>query len=127
MKAIINEELISNQLYSTFLNHQNQIERNLHIRIDTADLAEKIAQKYDDNTINEFNKTFYNESLYAVRAMFHTYDLNKNSIHIGYTHYVFHEKVDDSMIIESHYIIEFQKDDLEYTFVEKHPFTITLF
>ena len=126
MKAVINDELISTQIYSILSDHHSEIKHNVHVDVDPHYVAEVIASVYNDDLLDTLNITCTEEDTY-VRETGLSFDTENNStLYITCIHCISGEIFENHIMIHSQYILQFEKDDLLYELYDERPFTVKL-
>lgn len=126
MKAVINNELISTQIYSILLEHQQQIIERIGIDIKPLELSEIISNVYDEDLLHSLNLVCASEDEYVRETCVGFKSDRGNELIITCIHYVAGEIQDDQMTIYSHYIFTFDIGDRQYKLYEEMPFTVNL-
>ena len=126
MKAVINNELISTQIYSILLEHQQRIIERIGIDIKPLELSEIISNVYDEDLLHSLNLVCASEDEYVRETCVGFKSDRGNDLIITCIHYVAGEIQDDQMMIYSHYIFTFDINDRQYKLYEEMPFTVNL-
>lgn len=126
MKAVINNELISTQIYSILLEHQQQIIDYIGIDIKPLELSEIISNAYDEDLLHSLNLICASEDEYVRETCLGFKSDRGNDLIVTCMHYIAGEIQDDQMTIHSQYIFIFDSDDEQYRCYEEMPFTVNL-
>lgn len=126
MKAVINNELISTQIYSILLEHQQQIIERIGIDIKPLELSEIISNVYDEDLLHSLNLMCASEDEYVRETCLGFKSDRGNDLVITCIHYVAGEIQNDQMTIHSRYIFTFDIGDRQYKLYEEMPFTVNL-